>query len=86
MDIIPELANTNPNRIFRDITKKGGEFMKKFTVLMHLISGTFAASFVLYFVRKNSSEHRKILTSVIGTQLLWWIYYFITSGIEKAKS
>jgi hypothetical protein len=60
--------------------------MKKFIVLSHLISGTFAASFVLYFVRKNSAEHRIILTSVIGTQLLSWVFLFTTTMIEKAKS
>lgn len=60
--------------------------MKKFMVLMHLISGTFAASFVLYFVRKNSSEHRRIMTTIIGTQLLSWVIRFITSMIKKAKS
>lgn len=60
--------------------------MKKFILLMHLISGTFAASFVLYFVRKNSSEHRRIMTTVIGTQLLSWVIRFIPSMIEKAKS
>jgi hypothetical protein len=60
--------------------------MKRFIVFSHLISGTFAASFVLYFVRKNSFEHRKILTSVIGTQLLSWVFLFTTSMIEKAKS
>jgi hypothetical protein len=59
--------------------------MKKFIILMHLISGTFAASFVLHFVRKNSSEHRRILTSVIGTQLLSWVFLFISSMKEKAK-
>lgn len=60
--------------------------MKRFTLLMHLISGTFAASFVLYFVRKNTFQHRAILTSVLGTSLLSWIFLFITYKIEKAKS
>ncbi len=70
---------------FRSPAKKGGDYMKKFVVLMHLISGTFAATFVLYFVRKNSFEHRRIMTSIIGTQLLSWAFLFITSMIEKAK-
>lgn len=86
MDIITELTNTNTYQGLRILAKKGGDLMKKFIVLMHLISGTFAASFVLYFVRKNSSEHRSILTSVIGTQLLSWVFLFITPMIEKAKS
>ncbi|WP_071394843.1 hypothetical protein [Bacillus tuaregi] len=60
--------------------------MKRFIILMHLISGTFAASFVLYFVRKNSLEHRNILTSVLGTQLLSWLFLFTTYRMEKAKS
>jgi hypothetical protein len=79
-DIKTEAANTNIK-----FYKKGGYYMKKFMVLMHLISGTCAASFVLYFVRKNSSEHRRILTSVIGTQLLSWAFLFIISMKEKAK-
>lgn len=87
MDNITEKANTNTNiETSQSCKKKGGDFMKKFMVLMHLISGTFAASFVLYFVRKNSFEHRRIMTTVIGTQLLTWVIRFITSMIEKAKS
>jgi hypothetical protein len=85
MDIITELVNTNTNPRFCSPAKKGGAYMKKFMVLMHLISGTFAASFVLYFVRKNSSEHRRIMTSIIGTQLLSWAFLLIRSMIEKAK-
>ncbi|WML53362.1 hypothetical protein RCG17_01240 [Neobacillus sp. PS3-12] len=85
MDIITELANTNSNSRLRSPSKKGGTYMKKFMVLMHLISGTFAASFVLYFVRKNSSEHRRIMMSIIGTQLLSWVFLLIRSIIEKAK-
>jgi CRISPR/Cas system-associated protein endoribonuclease Cas2 len=79
-DIKTEVANTNTK-----FYKKGGYNMKKFMVLMHLISGTCAASFVLYFVRKNSSEHRSILMSVLGTQLLSWVLLLITSMNEKAK-
>ena len=60
--------------------------MKKFIVLMHIISGTFAALFLVYFVKKNTNEHRSILASIYGTQLLLWVFLFIPSIIKKAKS
>jgi hypothetical protein len=85
MDIITELANTNCTPRLHSSAEKGGDGMKKFIVLMHLISGTCAASFVLYFVRKNTSEHRRIMTSIIGTQLLSWAFLFITTMLKKAK-
>jgi hypothetical protein len=82
MDIITELANTNPRL---SPAKKGGDYMKRFMVLMHLISGTFAAAFVLYFVRKNSFEHRRIITSIFGTQLISWVFLFIATMVKRAK-